>query len=781
MSWSMRGAVGALTGACLLAGCATDDVRPEITPVATAKSGADVGTVSVDIVSIDQWADIQNRFKSNYGVTGAAAVKTVSQAAAYESAARIRSTSGGLGLELDGSIIGKDVSSSSQNTSTTGSTTTGGVTTPSSSNSSTTSSGVTSDSKLSTPASAPAATPSTAGAVASSAFGATQTPSLAPMLALQAGDGLFKYAAVLDGGYGQIAPCGYVPILITFRISIIPSKRNMPYDTFVDLSLLPGAYTLGQTADPGASASSKTSGLGNTSALALKVTPGSQGQRSKGRGSSENLGSSDPAHCGYMVRDNDFDVLSFSSDSLENTQSDIVAQQTKALMLAAAVRAGTVAGSANFQHLSESLDHALTLHPNSLLSVGKHGRGGLHIKLGANRFGANDFEMLPLEHDVSVLVLIPFQSLGRPLTALAHYSFVDARTSPEGSVKPISNAPLPDADADWLSARTNYMQRVAQTVIADHPTAATRPALKTCNEQADCAELANIAYRIYNGNFDDFLTGELVDGDADLGLDLWERLSPWAAKPGVSLATTTIPYTLRICPVTSGAILVKDDGTNATASVNGADGYAGQHITATLSLSAIRTEKQGKKSVAKQVDQALLQSYDVGNSDIGDLQFNSFSNVFKPTDDVSGTLIIASRDGLVCPSPGTGPYRVKYVLTPADKKAKTTTTAPKATPGVSAYPGQIAETGSKGQFGFSISLDAVKADTVDVSSGSTGQLDSVGAALPKKGVVTLTTSGDYAAQFENLTSGKPLEVTFQFKAKGKSVSKSAITLAVTKP
>jgi len=732
-------ALGLLTTGCLHASYSS---LPTPGNVAVSSSTAEAGRVSVDIASLNQWQDIATHFQSNYSLTGQNALALVNRASTYENGALVENNGVGLSVSANGPIINNDASrSTTTSTDTTGTKT------------STSTSSASRDSRQATPdAISPAALP--AGGAVSGPFSG-QTPNLAPIVNYQSADSLFKYAAVLDQGFGNMTPCGYIPVLVTFRITVSANKRNQPYDTVVDLSVSP-RRNIGKTpSDP-------------------------RYQLLRNGGKTEGGEASDPLGCGYDIRDDDVSIVSFSSDSLENGQSDMLAQQTKALALAAALRGGVGAASANFQSLATAIDHNLFLRPNSLVSVARAGNNTLHIRLGADRFGVDTYEMLSLDHQVSIVLMVPYQDVRRDdlLKAVGHYYFEDARGLPSADVKPMR-----DADAAWLNTRAQYMHDVALTEEADFPAVAgTLPAVTGCAASVgNCGSLENVSERLADisqseFNFAIFGIETLDARQYDLSDDLKARLSKYALRPGITTATRALPVSPRACPLRDVTLSVSDDGTNATATISGADGFQGSHITARLNV-----WKVGPAG-AKLSPTSVAASLDAGGPDIGDVKFPSVAARFGPKDKLAAELDFWGRDSLACPAGG-GEYAAVYSRPGAAKTANKAGATAASTPrvaGVSNYPAQINVVNGAGNIGFSLSLTDAKASTVDVSTDTGAQLVAISGVSAVGGKVTLTKDGDYAVDLKNIAVGKAFYLVFAFKSGGKQIAKYPIKIAVTK-
>jgi hypothetical protein len=261
---------------------------------------------------------------------------------------------------------------------------------------------------------------------------------------------------------------------------------------------------------------------------------------------------------------------------------------------------------------------------------------------------------------------------------------------------------------------------------------------------------------------------------------LWARLLRVAWAPGMTETTAEVPVSLHVCPVQAGQVVVKDDGTSATAQVRGGDGWANQHVTATLWFKL--------KTQAEPV--VRLAAVDLAGPDVGDLVFQSVSDLVKPGDYSDSGLYFRARDKSTCPAnqdPAkiSAGYPVTFVVAPKDDKKQGKDPIPT---GLSAFPSQVTESGAgTGSFPITIALADVKADSVVVSAASGGQLVKItsttaGASpvLPSGGKITIASAGDYSVDLANLAPGKPISLTFTFQSGKKKVGAQTIKLPIQK-
>ena len=148
----------------------------------------------------------------------------------------------------------------------------------------------------------------------------------------------------------------YVPYLVRLQVSIMPRKRDLPYDAYTVLSFFPGKFD---------------SALDSKFREGVKVLP-------------------------LLVTDNLESAL--HSRSVENMRQ-------LALALSGVVQGVGIGG--DFQKVNDELRTVLAYDFNSTFNVGRISDNSLQCRFGALNQAAARFAMIPQAHNVTLLLLVP--------------------------------------------------------------------------------------------------------------------------------------------------------------------------------------------------------------------------------------------------------------------------------------------------------------------------------------------------------------------------------------
>jgi hypothetical protein len=235
--------------------------------------------------------------------------------------------------------------------------------------------------------------PTSAGVPASSITVSTAMPGLPTLPSglgidgstlLTAGTALYQQAQILDNQITHaLMPIGYQAHLITFQVNLQPKRRDLSYDTYVDIDLQPGSW---DEAISGA----------NSNGPPVSVYP-------------------------LIV-----------TDAFETTS---MARSLEALRQASLQLSGMISGvglSAGSAGGSDKRDSMISLDKNNLITVGRVNHHAVRVRLGAVNSGVSGMAMLPRSYNVSLVVLTRVgvtanqaKAISR-LYALTNTSFVSA-------------------------------------------------------------------------------------------------------------------------------------------------------------------------------------------------------------------------------------------------------------------------------------------------------------------------------------------------------------------
>ena len=205
---------------------------------------------------------------------------------------------------------------------------------------------------------------------------------------LMGGLGVFQLAQILDNQISKaLLPKGYQAHLVTFQVNLQPKRRDLPYDAYVNLTLMPGSWHRAiTTADKVATSADELSPI---IVYPLIVTDAME---------SSSVGSS---------------VESIKQAAL--TLSGILAN---------------VGVSGGLSHADDELHSLLGADRNTVVTAGRVSDSTLRIRLGAQFQGSTKFALVPRTQNVSVVVFTragdsQAEYIDR-LSVITNTTFVDA-------------------------------------------------------------------------------------------------------------------------------------------------------------------------------------------------------------------------------------------------------------------------------------------------------------------------------------------------------------------
>lgn len=360
--------LAALSIVALLSSCGGMPVFDDAHRVDTAEQ---VGHVYVSAYPVVPWRDIGPKLEPKHALSTAdaramAAITTQSQVNQFMS-----SFSAGLGIGLPG-----------KSWSGTSSTDAGGAVT------------TTATSKRDSGA-VPGSSGAAATAIASDALSADLNKAAVASgvdasTQLMGGTAVFQLAAILDNQLSKAwLPLGYQANLVTFQINLQPARRDLPYDTYVDLTLLPGDW-------------------GDAVATSKWI--------------SRDAGTFPPVMVYPLV----------IADAMETSS---VARSVEVMRQAALSLSGIVNNIGLNAGASRSSDHLQALvagDRNSLTTVGRVSDHIVRIRIGAQQQGSSRLAIVPKTQNISMVVFTRAGDfkLGHlnSLAVVTRVTFADAKT-----------------------------------------------------------------------------------------------------------------------------------------------------------------------------------------------------------------------------------------------------------------------------------------------------------------------------------------------------------------
>ncbi len=254
--------------------------------------------------------------------------------------------------------------------------------------------------------------------------------SLDPMARYWAATSFFQEVQLLSR-YVQDAAVrdGFRPFLVRLQVSLLPSARNEPYDAYCTLSFFT-SESAGELQPMTIRSPQKLGTAGDASKRRLAL-PSTSSSVARQRGSAQVLP--------LMVTDN-------LEASVQSSAMQTVRQVAAALSFAS----GAAAGGADMERISSGLDQVMGSDLNSLLTVARVSDNTLRVRLGAMQQGSAKYAMVPRNHNITLLLMVPADS-GDSIQVVAKSTMVDAETGVE----------LPDRDPAELD-------RELERVMASH-------------------------------------------------------------------------------------------------------------------------------------------------------------------------------------------------------------------------------------------------------------------------------------------------------------------------
>lgn len=235
-----------------------------------------------------------------------------------------------------------------------------------------------------------------------------QAPStnLDASLRYQAATSLFQEIQLLNRVIRDAAiPAGFRPYLIRLQITLLPRSRHEPYDAYVTLSFFGPQGGEDPTGEAVARAETEESHSPLPFPLReLDFSSAGSGYRG-------------PSVLPLLV-----------SDNLEASLESRSAFSSSSLALSFLGYPGTFASQLNAELFSQGMAAELQARDlNSLLTVGRLAENSLRVRLGAMQEATSDYAMVPRNHNVTLLVMVPEESPAT-LEILGRVTFVDVES-----------------------------------------------------------------------------------------------------------------------------------------------------------------------------------------------------------------------------------------------------------------------------------------------------------------------------------------------------------------
>ncbi|MEM7529122.1 MAG: hypothetical protein AAF416_15855 [Pseudomonadota bacterium] len=182
--------------------------------------------------------------------------------------------------------------------------------------------------------------------------------------------GLFHDVASLNNyirNYPAIT--GHTPYIVRLQLSVIPKRRNLPYDLFSDLSFF---------ADLGERNQSRLRRAEREDEVALarevRLVPA---------------------------------IPLFATEAVERGRDQQTLATLRAFAASAAGQAGIVSLGGGLSSEQEQLIQALTNELNGLFTIGRVTENVVRVRFGAVQNSSSSYELIPRTHNITLLLLIP--------------------------------------------------------------------------------------------------------------------------------------------------------------------------------------------------------------------------------------------------------------------------------------------------------------------------------------------------------------------------------------
>ena len=236
------------------------------------------------------------------------------------------------------------------------------------------------------------------------------------MLEFLNANALFQEVQILNRSLRDApVPDGYRPYLVRLQITLMPRLRHQPYDAYTTLSFFtPDDAPHGDGARPEVLASA--AGDEGPGSLAAASIPPTQLRGSEFSSASTKA----PRVLPLLVTDN-----------LESSLNSRSAESIRRLALSFLALPGSFASQLNADLFQNQMKAAVSGRDlNSLLTVASVSENSLRVRLGAAQGTRAEFAMVPRNHNVTVLLMVPEEAAGS-IELVAKTALVDVDTGEE--------------------------------------------------------------------------------------------------------------------------------------------------------------------------------------------------------------------------------------------------------------------------------------------------------------------------------------------------------------
>ena len=747
--------VGALIVAALLCGCPNSSFLTDASP----ESRDQVAAALISVNTVAPWSQVAEAVQPNFALKADEALAQV-----VPTTARIQEQI----LSAFGATLALGLPQTSRQTT---ATTTGGTSTQDVSPGTTTTTTTSSDNTSTTTTRSPGIAPQVPTGIPANAAlpggqGVAGNIDIDPMLKYQAALALYQQVQLMNRQVQNVLQMTcYAPFLVQMKLSLLPYRRNLPFDLHGRVSFFPGKL----------SPHAPMTGIRQLRAPA---------------GHAEAAKALEAAKDNCAETDLPFVVPLLVTDDIERAIKSRAAETAQQIGFALSAMQQGVGANASVNNLKQAIDAVSAQDFNSRYTVARLADNTLYLRIGAANQASGGNALVGQTYDVSLLLLIPktyFPGQGDIQPTIRVVSHTEFREASSGRILPSRGRPALVASADMVMRDTLTGELLAawNSASADEKQAITQQL--ACPIQSggfdiveDCGPAKTFAEVLHNTTLKTPKGQTINFGENYLPKQLhesfWTRLSAVLADSSFKSAFFPLPVP-PVVRVPDQTALLQDDSKDSTVVLlRGVSNASSETVTASLRLvDSARERDYVFPAQALTLDPAAR---------VLSLTFPSLSKWgvvnFNAKDANTGLTISQAPCRTVCPQYEipSQPLKVLYVV--GEEK--------QAEPRFTFVTKQIATVATGGKAVVGLSIAGIKDDAVIISGDNVDILaamaDPGGSLAVDKGKVTVVkkVSDDakgpvsLTLQMQGVNTGMTISITAQGKKADKETTKQSVRL-----
>jgi hypothetical protein len=530
----------------------------------TVGTQQEAGEITLSITSVERWERYSPRLAPAFDLTPQAALDAVLPATSLTEQAVYSGTTGGLGLGLPRTSKEKEtVESTSAGTSTTTTTTT------------------TNKGPGSLPTLPESAAPDSLLASLPTIPESLKTLGTDPLLRYTAAAALYQEVQLLDAYIRDAAmQRGMTPYVVRLQIGVVPYARYQPYDVYANIGFFAEGQVSKEPPQPTCKQASsaeeqphRESGFDPRQVIVRDECP-------IGASLLEERGPTGEAQQAAYV------VPLLVTDNLESQIASRSSETMRQIALAISALSGNVAASGTFAKQWGEIEKTLGRDVNSLLTVGRQSNNSILARLGAAHSTASRFSMVPQNHFITLLVMVPD---GIVRSGCGQMRIV-AKTQLRHVLGDKSN-PAPDSTNERINRALRTIKEYATSRDIDEyycPLERKSTALRSCKNDLKKQErflAEQILRAVFANDFREFEATLCNAGlEQSYPRDLWVSIAATLGSSSTEGAQFPLPRDTFALPEKQAVVLVDDTKQNMTARLVGGADLIQDQIHAALDL-----------------------------------------------------------------------------------------------------------------------------------------------------------------------------------------------------